>query len=200
MGKFKRRQIHSLKSKTMALDKDKMSKALDKALADITPEEIEKYFPADKRPKGWISIEDSLPQCLGGDFITQGYSRYKVKNAQGEEFFTHVCDHNMWYVISKEEGVTHWWNPYHLIENEFFKAKVDIAMTVNGYIGRSIEGKAVYVKDNEGNEVLTLQETGENNFFIETDLTDLEMLTGDDKLFYENLFNVSIIIKNNFKI
>ena len=94
----------------MAIDFDKISKALDKALSEITPEEIEKYFPKDTRPKGWISIEDSLPYCSAIDFFEKGYSVYKVKNKDGVEGESGVADHNTWYYRAKEAGITHWWN------------------------------------------------------------------------------------------
>lgn len=57
----------------------------------------------------WISIEEHLPGFLIED-LHQGYSRYKVKNEQGEEFFSQVTDHKVWYYEVKEEGITHWWN------------------------------------------------------------------------------------------
>lgn len=93
----------------MALDLDKMSKALDEALANITPEEMEKYFPKDTKPKGWISIEEHLPIMLAMD-IMQGCSEYKVKFADGTEGMTCVADHNTWYYRVKDAGITHWWN------------------------------------------------------------------------------------------
>ena len=45
----------------MALDLEKMSQKLGEALANMTQEEIDKYFPPDTRPKGWLSIEEYLP-------------------------------------------------------------------------------------------------------------------------------------------
>lgn len=93
----------------MALDLDKMSKALDEALANMTPEEMEKYFPKDTKPKGWISIEEHLPMMLAMD-IMQGCTEYKVKDKDGNEFETGVSDHNVWYYMAKEAGITHWWN------------------------------------------------------------------------------------------
>ena len=83
-------------------------KKLKEALKDITPEEIEKYFTKDIRPKGWISIEDSLPDCMAGDFVEKGYTNITVKNKEGEEFETHVCDNLIWYYLVKKQGVTHW--------------------------------------------------------------------------------------------
>ena len=41
----------------MALDLEAISKKLDEALANMTQEDIDKYFPPDTRPKGWLSIE-----------------------------------------------------------------------------------------------------------------------------------------------
>lgn len=94
----------------MALDLDEMSKRFYEALSKLTPEEIEKYFPTDNTPKGWVSIEEHLPQCLAIDFCEKGYSVYKVKDKDGNEFESAVTDHNVWYYMAKEAGVTHWWN------------------------------------------------------------------------------------------
>lgn len=82
-------------------------------LKNLTEEEKEeirrKYFPEDRRPKGWVSIEAHLPMMMVKD-ITQGYSVYKVKDEFGNEFETRVCDHNTWYYHAKEIGITHWYN------------------------------------------------------------------------------------------
>ena len=88
--------------------KDKL-KLFEKALKNITPEEIEKYFPEDKRPEGWISIEESLPVMYALD-IMKGYTEYKVKYENGETGITGVADHCAWYYRAKEAGITHWWH------------------------------------------------------------------------------------------
>ena len=93
----------------MALDFDKMRKDLKEALENMSQEEIDKYFPPDTRPKGWLSIEDYLPQMYAVD-IMQGYTLYKVKDKDGKEFESAVCDHNVWYYHAKDLGITHWWN------------------------------------------------------------------------------------------
>lgn len=71
-------------------------------------EELREFFK-DDTPKGWISIEDYLPQWLACD-VEQGYSTYKVRNIEGEEFDSIVSDHTMWYYMAKKEGITHWLN------------------------------------------------------------------------------------------
>ena len=93
----------------MALDLEKLSKKFQEALDNITPEEIAKYFPPDTRPKEWVSIEEHLPMMLAIDYFKGGTS-YKVKDKEGNEFYTSVMDHNVWYYMAKEVGVTHWWN------------------------------------------------------------------------------------------
>ena len=85
-------------------------KKLEKAFSEISDEDIEKYFPKDTRPSGWISIEDDLPQMFAIDFINQGYSEFKVKFANGKEGTSWVCDHSVWYYEAKESGITHWWH------------------------------------------------------------------------------------------
>lgn len=86
-------------------------KALKNHLENMTPEEIEeaKEFFKDKNPKGWNSIEDCLPAMKASD-IMQGYTEVKVKDKDGNESISHVSDHNVWYYIVKEAGITHWWN------------------------------------------------------------------------------------------
>jgi hypothetical protein len=93
----------------MALDLEEMSRKLGEALANMTQEEIDKYFPPDTRPKGWLSIEEYLPMMYAID-IMQGYTLYKVKDKDGNEFESTVSDHNVWYYMAKEAGITHWWN------------------------------------------------------------------------------------------
>lgn len=96
----------------MAIDLDKLRENWKKALDELdkmTPEELEKYFPKDTKPKGWISIEDHLPMMLVID-IMKGYSEYRVKYQDGHEDITYVTDHNIWYYRAKDEGITHWYN------------------------------------------------------------------------------------------
>ena len=93
----------------MALDLDKIRKQVDEALANMTPEDIEKYFPKDTTPKGWLSIDDYLPKMLAKDLV-QGGTLYKVAYSNGDEGTSIVSDHNMWVVYAREQGVTHWLN------------------------------------------------------------------------------------------
>ena len=94
----------------MKKDYKGLSKKFKEALDKITPEDIEKYFPEDKTPKGWLSIEEHLPQLMVEDFINKGYSTYKVKDKDGNEFESDVTDHHMWYYMAKDVGITHWFN------------------------------------------------------------------------------------------
>jgi len=89
----------------MAIDFDK----LREKLANIKQEEIDKYFPKDTKPKGWISIEDHLPMMLAID-IMNGGTKYKVRYEDGTEGCSMVSDHNTWYYYAKEAGITHWLN------------------------------------------------------------------------------------------
>lgn len=85
--------------------------ALRKHLANMTEgekEEMKEHF-RDKTPKGWNSIEDYLPGWKANDLM-KGYTEYKVKSSNGEEVISYVTDHNTWYYMAKEEGITHWFN------------------------------------------------------------------------------------------
>lgn len=80
-------------------------------LKNISEEEkknIQEFF-IDKKPKGWLSIDEYLPMMYVKD-ITQGYSVFKVKDKNGKEFDSIVTDHNIWYYRAKDEGITHWFN------------------------------------------------------------------------------------------
>ena len=92
------------------IDIDKMTKLLEKALQNLTKEDIEKYFPERKLPKGWVSIEEHLPYASALDFVEKGYTEIKVKYANGKVGKSGVCDHNIWYYDAKDAGITHWWN------------------------------------------------------------------------------------------
>ena len=91
---------------------DDRVEAFGEALKNLTPEQMEKYFPEDKTPKGWVSIEDHLPAVTCGDFLEHGaIVRFvKVKDNDGNESESQVGDARMWYYIVKEHGITHWWN------------------------------------------------------------------------------------------
>jgi len=62
-----------------------------------------------KIPKGWISIEDHLPECYAHDLLNGG-TTYKVKDQAGNQWESNVTDHHMWYHKAKELGITHWYN------------------------------------------------------------------------------------------
>ena len=82
---------------------------LEDSFNNITQEDIEKYFPSDTRPKGWLSIEQHLPMMYAID-INKGFTVVKVKDKDGNVFESSVSDHNIWYYVAKESGITHWWN------------------------------------------------------------------------------------------
>ncbi len=88
-------------------------KKLEALIDNMTPEEKARHEyllkgPAEK-PKGWLSIEEHLPVWKAVDF-EQGYTSVKVKNSEGETGYSQCADHNMWYYLMKDSGVTHWWN------------------------------------------------------------------------------------------
>lgn len=66
----------------------------------------------EKIPKGWVDIEQHLPMVTGDDYIQHGalFKIVKVKFKDGNESESQVGDHNMWYYVAKEAGITHWWN------------------------------------------------------------------------------------------
>ena len=90
-------------------DTNKMLEELRKCLDNMSEEEKEKMcnFFKDTRPKGWLSIEDHLPHMYAMD-IMEGYSVFKVRDKDGNEFDTKVSDHNTWYYGAREVGITHW--------------------------------------------------------------------------------------------
>lgn len=90
---------------------DNAIKSFRNVLKNMSKEELDalKERFKDKRPKGWLSIEDHLPVMLAKD-IMQGYSVFKVRDKSGKEFDTHVTDHNIWYYHAKDAGITHWLN------------------------------------------------------------------------------------------
>lgn len=80
-------------------------------LNNMTPEEMEetREFFRDKKPKGWLSIEEYIPMMFASD-IEQGYSVFRVKDIEGNEFDTPVSDGNTWYYWAKEQDIVEWFN------------------------------------------------------------------------------------------
>jgi hypothetical protein len=55
----------------------------------------------------WIDIEKELPKWMSRD-IGQGYTGVEVLDDHGETWIDGVTDHQTWYYLMKELGVTHW--------------------------------------------------------------------------------------------
>ena len=96
------------------MDLKKIKEGIALYFKSQTPEMIaakmnELYGKTITLPKGWVSIEDHLPRMLASD-LSQGYTEYKIKTKDGEELYTEVSDHNMWYHEAKKRHVTHWYN------------------------------------------------------------------------------------------
>lgn len=89
----------------MRIDLDK----LREALANMSQEEMNKLFPKDTKPKGWLSIEEYLPIMKAIDIMIGG-TEYKVRYKDGTKGCSMVSDHNTWYYYAKEIGITHWLN------------------------------------------------------------------------------------------
>lgn len=95
-----------------------MVEALREYLENRTPEEIkrdEDFFAENSLhqiPTGWIDIEEYLPIVTGQDVIDNGglFKKIKVRNKEGKEGESQVADHNVWYYMAKEQGITHWLN------------------------------------------------------------------------------------------
>lgn len=85
---------------------------IDDFFDNLSEEDIERikqeYFPESTIPKGWVSIEEHLPQFLAKD-VGKGFSTYKVRG-EGREQYMNVVDPNIFYYEAKELGVTHWHN------------------------------------------------------------------------------------------
>lgn len=83
---------------------------LREKLENITEDDFKEYFRnKPKIPKGWVSIDDHLPKWLAID-LERGYSSYKVRDINGNEFKTTVTDHSLWEVQAREMNITHWLN------------------------------------------------------------------------------------------
>ena len=90
---------------------------LQAKINSITPEEMQEWHEEYERknpppPKGWISIEDHLPQILVKDFIEGRPTIYKVKDKNGKEFeIGQGGDALVWkYMYAEPLGITHWFN------------------------------------------------------------------------------------------
>lgn len=88
---------------------NKMLEALKEHLSKISEEEKQNLLCKNIIPKGWVKVKDYLPMFLAKD-IFQGYSEYLVRDKDGNEFETRVCDHNTWKYYAEQEGITHWFN------------------------------------------------------------------------------------------
>ena len=55
----------------------------------------------------WVSIDEELPKMMAKD-IHHGGTIYEVKQMDGSVSISIVGDHNVWYYMAKECGITHW--------------------------------------------------------------------------------------------
>lgn len=55
-----------------------MDELISVMLSQMTKEDFDKYCPEDLTPKGWVDIEEALPQLSADDYFKDGYSMYKV--------------------------------------------------------------------------------------------------------------------------
>lgn len=93
---------------------DGVKQKIDDFFNSLSEDEIiklkEKYFPKeDGAPKGWVSIEESLPTLRASDLF-EGGTEYRILFNDGFEAYSRVTDPNTWYYWAKERGVTHWYN------------------------------------------------------------------------------------------
>lgn len=87
-------------------------KKLEALIDNMTPEEKARHeylLKSSEKPKGWLSIEEHLPVWKAKDF-EKGYTTVRVRYSTGRSGYSQCTDHNMWYHIMKDSGVTHWWN------------------------------------------------------------------------------------------
>lgn len=111
---------------------------MENKIVDSLPENWrDEFYAKDIVPKGWVSIEDHLPRCIGVD-IFDGGTLYLIKFSDGYGGTSRVADHDMWYYRAKEVGVTHWWNPpinYYISETsrKNFKVKTSDGKVYYGF-------------------------------------------------------------------
>lgn len=88
-----------------------MAQKLKELLDNMSEEETAEMneFFRDKKPKGWLNIEEYLPAMYAKD-IEVGYSVFRVRDNNGKEFESPLSDHNVWYYEAKKLGITHWLN------------------------------------------------------------------------------------------
>lgn len=85
----------------------KLTEHLDNMSEEEKKETVE-YF-RDKRPTGWLKIDDHLPYMSAIDMFSGG-TTFNVRYEDGSESTSTVMDHNIWYYEAKEAGITHWLN------------------------------------------------------------------------------------------
>jgi hypothetical protein len=82
------------------------------ALEKLSPEELDELWKRSgdpEIPKGWVSVNDHLPKWLSGD-VEKGFTTYKVRDKDGNEFESDVVDHQVWWHRDAiPMNITHWW-------------------------------------------------------------------------------------------
>jgi hypothetical protein len=57
----------------------------------------------------WISVEESLPMVTVDDFLNNNELSKAILVTNGIDMrLDFVGDHNVWYYVAKEAGITHW--------------------------------------------------------------------------------------------
>lgn len=92
--------------------KSEMAEQLRILIENMSEEELEemRIELSDDRPKGWLNIDEHLPMMSAQDMIDPGYSVFLVRDKDGNEYESSVCDHDVWYYEAKNAGITHWLN------------------------------------------------------------------------------------------
>jgi hypothetical protein len=110
LKEFKRIQDAFRRRSVVDITMDAVRKDIDN-MTDERRAELVEFF-RDDSPRGWIRLVQNghLPGMRAVDRGSFG-SPYLVRNAAGEEWWSHVCDHMTWQYSALSQGVTDWYNP-----------------------------------------------------------------------------------------
>lgn len=73
--------------------------------------EIDKMYPSEEVPKGWVKFNEHYPSFDTVEFVISRVLNLKVRDSSGREFYTQISDVLSWFELVKpSQDIVEWFN------------------------------------------------------------------------------------------